>query len=171
LSVFDKNGLMANIDGEPYDSSDLEELLDNAGGWAKSWDDLLWYIDTEAVYDADFAKNEIEPMYRAIEKVKNEGKPFTTDYRLLYTYITNKPCQNCKPSKGVRDWGFSDREVVEKWLKGLNFPTKKNQAVETAKRNNAPDNIIDYLEKIEDKEYRAVGMILEEIGDLTWDHD
>jgi hypothetical protein len=162
---------MAYIDDQPYDSSDLEELMDNAGGWAKSWNDILWYIDTEAVYDADFARDEIKPIHEAIEKVKNEGKPYTTDYRLLYTYITGKPCENCKPSKGVKDWGFSDREIAEKWLKDLNFPANKETAVEVAKRNGAPYKVVNLLEKIEDKDYEAVGMVLEEIGDLTWDHD
>lgn len=162
---------MADIDHQPYDSSDLEELMDNAGGWAKSWDDILWYIDTEAVYDADFARDEIQPMHAAIEKIKNEDKPFTTDYRQLYSYITGKPCENCKPSKGVKDWGFSDREIAEKWLKGLKYPATKNQAVKTARKNHAPQNVIDLLGKIEDKDYPDVGMILEEVGDLTWDHD
>ena len=162
---------MAPIDNQPYDSSDLEELMDNAGGWSRSWDDILWYIDNEAVYDADFARDEIQPMHEAISKVKSENKPFTTDYRLLYTYITGKRCKNCKPSKGVKDWGFSDREIAEKWLKGIDFPAEKNEAIKTAQKNLAPEKIISLLNKIEDKQYKAVGMILEEIGDLTWDHD
>ncbi len=75
---------MAKVNSQPYDSSDLSELMDNTGGWAKSWNDVIWYVENVAVYDSDFAKDEIQPIKEALEKVKKADKPFTTDYRNLY---------------------------------------------------------------------------------------
>ena len=47
---------MAKGKEHPYDASDLKELMDNTGGWAKSWNDVLRYLRGPAGRDADFAK-------------------------------------------------------------------------------------------------------------------
>ena len=162
---------MAKIDSETYDSSDLAELMDNTGGWAKNWDDVIWYVENVASYDADFAKNEIQPLKKALEKVKQEDKPFTTDYRKLYQEITGDECKDCPPPDDIKSHGINPRDIAEKWLKGLKFPADKQRVVEQMKKNDAPQKALDTVKKIDDQKYKSLGSLLEGVGDVTWDHD
>ena len=55
---------------------------------------------------------------------------------------------------------------VMKHLKGIHFPTKKNDILELAKKGPGPDTdkVISVLDKIEDREYLSVAEIMKEIG-------
>lgn len=162
---------MAKINDRTYDSSDIKELMDNTYDWAKSWDDVLWYIQNIASYDADFAKDEIEPLKEDVEKVKKENRSFTYDYRQIFEYITGKTCEDCPPPEGLKSHDINPKELADKWLKNLDFPASKDQAASLAQKNNAPEKVTMILHKIEDKEYQNIGSLLEAVGDKTWDHD
>lgn len=162
---------MAKIDDRSYDSSDLKELMDNIYDWAKNWNDVLWYIKNVAVYDADFAKDEIQPLLNDIRKLADEDYPFTYDYREIYKGITGKSCEGCPPPEGLKSHGINPREISDKWLSGLMFPTNKNIILKQAKSNGAPQNIVSLLQKVKGDHFSTFGSLIEQIGDLTWDHD
>ena len=42
--------------------------------------------------------------------------------------------------------------VVEKYLNGINFPASKQELIQQAKNNDAPDTIIQSLDKIADEQ-------------------
>lgn len=42
------------------------------------------------------------------------------------------------------------------YLKGISFPCGKQDIVDTARNNGAPDNVIDWLDRLPDKEYNNV---------------
>ncbi len=162
---------MAKTKQRTYDASDYKELMDNTGGWAKDWDDVIWYLQTVAVYDADFAKDEVPGMTEDVKRLKEERFPFTTDYRKVWHKLTGEDTTGMPEPEGIKAPPVGARELAERYLKGLKFPAKKDDAIAAAKRNDAPKRVTDVLEKIEDKEYKTLGSLLEAVGDVTWDHD
>ena len=52
------------------------------------------------------------------------------------------------------------------YLKGIEFPADKKKVVSTAKSNGAPENVMQYLNHLPDKEYRRVTEIEEEFSRL-----
>lgn len=52
------------------------------------------------------------------------------------------------------------------YLKGISFPCGKQDIVDTARNNNAPDNVIEWLDRLPDKDYNNVTDIEREFGQL-----
>lgn len=46
-----------------------------------------------------------------------------------------------------------------------------DDVLEAARRNKAPQRVMDLLQRIEDERYRDMGRLLEKIGDYAWNHD
>jgi hypothetical protein len=162
---------VAKDKGRPYDASDLKELMDNAGGWAKNWDDVLLYLKGPAPYDADFVKDEVPALIKDVSDLKEHDADFTTDYRQVWHEISGESPKDMKPPEGVKEPKTNPRELEDKYLKGLKFPARRADVLKAAKDNDAPPRVMDVLKKVDDKAYRDMGMLIEEVGDLTWDHD
>lgn len=58
----------------------------------------------------------------------------------------------------------SDRNI-EKYLKGMNFPTEKKHILEQAKKNNAPKIILENLNKLKHQKYHNQS----DIAKIVWD--
>jgi hypothetical protein len=56
--------------------------------------------------------------------------------------------------------------AIEKYIKGTDFPADKNQLLQQAKNNKAPEDIINTLNKMEEKEYRTPIDISKEVGKI-----
>ncbi len=162
---------MAKVDNRPYDSSDLKELMDNIGGWAKSWDDAMWYVEEVARYDADFARKEVKPLAGDLREVEKKGVRFDTDYRKLYKAITGKDCDGCPEPEGIKSYGINPRRLAKQVLEKLDYPVKKPEVVRKAKEGGASKQAVQVLEKLDDHQFQSPGAIIEAIGDITWDHD
>ncbi len=52
------------------------------------------------------------------------------------------------------------------YLKGISFPCSKQDILDTSRNNNAPDNIIDWLDRLPDKEYNNVTDVEREFGQI-----
>ena len=154
-----------------YDASDYKELMDNTGGWAKNWGDVLWYLEHVAVYDADFAKNEVPGMIDDVKQLQQDNFPYTTDYRTIWHKLTGADTGELPPPEGVKSHGINPREIAGRWLKGLDFPASKDQVMRRAKDNHAPKHVVQVLSEIDDQTYKNMGLLLEKVGDKTWDHD
>lgn len=162
---------MAKGQERPYDASDLKELMDNTGGWARNWDDVLRYLHGPAVRDADFSKAEVPALIHDIEEIKNRGIKFSEDYRDTWKAISGEKADNLPPPEGIKKPPTDPIELEDKFLKGLSFPAAKKDVVKRAQSNKAPKRVTDVLEKIDDKMYRDMPGLLEAVGDKTWDHD
>jgi len=62
---------------------------------------------------------------------------------------------------GTEKSGIHDRKkvspiLVEKYLSGISFPVNKETLIQVAKNNNAPDTVMQLLNKIADEEYSSV---------------
>lgn len=154
-----------------YDHSDLKELMDNTGGWANNWDDVLFYLNTEAPYDADFTKSEVNAIIEDVKKLKEQKFPFTTDYRQIWHTITGEETKDLPPPEGIKTPPTNPIELAKKYFVGLNYPATKAYVLKVAESNQAPPRVMNVLKRVEDKNYTDLGSLIEAVGDLTWDHD
>lgn len=53
---------------------------------------------------------------------------------------------------------------VEKYLKGMEFPGHKDDLVQKARENRAPQQVIDIISRLPEKEYTKPTEITKEIG-------
>jgi len=53
--------------------------------------------------------------------------------------------------------------AIEKYLKGVDFPSNKEELIEHAKNNSAPDNVLQAISNFSDKEYVSLTDISKEI--------
>ncbi|MCZ7574212.1 MAG: DUF2795 domain-containing protein [Ardenticatenaceae bacterium] len=162
---------MASEKQRPYDASDLKELMDNAGEWAKNWGDVLQYLRGPAQYDADFAKDEVPALMKDVENLKQRRVKFTTDYRKMWKEISGEEGKNLPPPEDVKKSATNPVELEDKYLKGLKFPASTSDVIANAKSHNAPERVMDVLKRIDDEQYQNMGRLLESVGDETRDHD
>ncbi len=162
---------MANETKRHYGASDLKELMDNTGGWARNWDQVLRYLHGPAPYDSDFAKDEVPDLIRDVESLKEKDFPFTTDYRKMWAEITGKSTEGMPKPEGIRKPVVGMIQLEDQYLKGLGFPASKKNVLAKAKENQAPEEVMQMLRDIDDETYKDMGRLMESVGDITWDHD
>lgn len=56
--------------------------------------------------------------------------------------------------------------LVEKYLQGIDYPAQKEDLIEQAEDNNAPDEVLDMLEQLPDTEYDRPTDVAKAIGKL-----
>lgn len=54
--------------------------------------------------------------------------------------------------------------AVERYLKGIDFPARKDDLLEQAHRNDAPGDVLKMIEMLDDKEYQSAVDITVGIG-------
>ena len=150
--------------GRPYDSQDLRELMDNAGGWAQSWDDVLWYLKHVAAHDNEFSLADVPALADDVRELGRRHAPFTTDYRQLYKELTGQPCQD-RAEPAARQANLHLRLLADKWLQGLRFPAGNEDVLERAKANHAPAPILQVLKPLKDPRYATMGRLLQAVQD------
>ncbi|HXK61983.1 MAG TPA: DUF2795 domain-containing protein [Acidobacteriota bacterium] len=55
---------------------------------------------------------------------------------------------------------------LQKYLKGIDYPVRQQQIIQTARQNKADANIIETLEQLPDREYANPAEISKEIGKM-----
>ncbi|MBI2844750.1 MAG: DUF2795 domain-containing protein [Armatimonadetes bacterium] len=55
---------------------------------------------------------------------------------------------------------------VATYLKGIDFPKSKRDVIECAEENNARQELIDFLEKLPDRQYKSMADVEHEVGVL-----
>lgn len=162
---------MAQQRPREFDASDLKELMDNAGGWARNWNDVLRYLEGPAVKDADFSRKEVPELIDDVKRLKEKGVDFTTDYRKVWHEMTGEKTEDLPPPEGVRKPQVNPIELEDKFLKGLDFPASKQDVIRHADKKRAPDRVREVLQRIDSKRYKEMAEVQEAVGDVTWDHD
>jgi hypothetical protein len=54
--------------------------------------------------------------------------------------------------------------AVERYLKGIHYPAGKSDLVNQAKTNNAPSDVMNVLNRFEEKQYKSTIDVAKEIG-------
>ncbi len=55
---------------------------------------------------------------------------------------------------------------IQVYLKGIDYPADKQKIIQTAKFNNAPENVMSYLNRLPEREYRYPTDVEEEFGKM-----
>jgi len=55
---------------------------------------------------------------------------------------------------------------IEVFMKGIELPAGKDDLINHAKKNNAPDNVIAVLSRLPEKDYRSATDISHEVGQV-----
>lgn len=56
--------------------------------------------------------------------------------------------------------------AIESYLKGVHYPTNKNELVKCAKQNHAPNDVMHVIEKMPEKKYASPIDISKEVGKM-----
>ncbi|WP_141735547.1 DUF2795 domain-containing protein [Oligoflexus tunisiensis] len=60
---------------------------------------------------------------------------------------------------------------VQSFLGGIDYPADKETLIETARKNKAPDDIIDLLEQFPDEEFDSPVSVMKAYGEVHGDQD
>ncbi len=55
---------------------------------------------------------------------------------------------------------------LQMYLKGIDYPANKQKLIQTAKSNNAPENVMSFLNRLPEREYRAPTEVEQEFGKM-----
>jgi len=66
----------------------------------------------------------------------------------------------------TRGVGGKSPSNVALHLKGINFPAKKQNLVQQAKKNQAEDEVIQTIQKMPEREYRTMADVMHEYGQV-----
>lgn len=55
---------------------------------------------------------------------------------------------------------------ISQYLQGLEFPVRKQDAIEHARSHNAPQDVLDTLTKLPDRQYFSLTGIVDAIGEV-----
>jgi hypothetical protein len=67
--------------------------------------------------------------------------------------------------KGRQGMGVS-AVVIQEFLRGMDYPSQRDDILDRARRNNAPDDVMDILNQIPDKEYNSAGDVSKAVSDI-----
>lgn len=63
------------------------------------------------------------------------------------------------------EWGdFMTYSHVSNFIKGISFPCSKQDLIDDAEENDAPDSILNMLEKLPERQYESVNDVIESVG-------
>ncbi|MEN6519933.1 MAG: DUF2795 domain-containing protein [Armatimonadota bacterium] len=66
----------------------------------------------------------------------------------------------------TRGMGGRSPANIANFLEGIDFPASKDELVNHAEDNNAPQDIIDILEKLPNREYTSMADIMSGVGQV-----
>ena len=81
------------VPGRAYTALHLKQLMDETGGWARSWDDVLRYLQDSGA-SGTLAMPQLADDVRHL---KNDHVHFTTDYRRMWRALTAEDTEALPP--------------------------------------------------------------------------
>ncbi|MGD6851232.1 MAG: DUF2795 domain-containing protein [Candidatus Bathyarchaeia archaeon] len=66
--------------------------------------------------------------------------------------------------EGTTAQGYASPAKIQSSLKGAHYPSNKQDLVNLAKKNSAPDDVMAILNVIPDKEYTSPANVMKEVG-------
>lgn len=56
--------------------------------------------------------------------------------------------------------------VIQEFLRGMDYPSTRDGILEKARRNNAPDDVMEMLHQLPDKEYNSAGDVSKAVSNI-----
>jgi hypothetical protein len=123
-----------------------------------------WYLKTVAPHDHElFQREHVQGVIWDIEHLKRTGARFTTDYREVYKQITGLECRLCRSQRAAPARTLHLRQIADKWLQGLRFPATREDVLERAKHNHAPEDTLSALRQLQEPSYPSMGALLQKV--------
>ncbi len=66
--------------------------------------------------------------------------------------------------EGTTAQGFASPAKIQQSLKGAHYPSNKQDLVDLAKKNHAPNDVMSILDLIPEKEYISPAHVMKEVG-------
>lgn len=77
-----------------YPATHLKRLMDSMNGQARTWDDVLDYLQNPAKAGANLPGDELPELINDVRHLKEDNVHFTTDYREMWKELTGEPIEN-----------------------------------------------------------------------------
>lgn len=147
-----------------YAPTELKALMDDAGTWAESWDDVLRHL-----HDSDSTTGPVPDLVRDVESLRRNEVRFTRDYRKIWQRLTGEDGAHLPPPRRLDPYAIDPLEMQDDYLHELAFPCGRKEIVRAARLNNAPGRVMERLEALPDRTYDDHNALLEELDDASWD--
>lgn len=66
--------------------------------------------------------------------------------------------------EGTTAQGYASPAKIQGCLKGAHYPSNKEDLVNLARKNSAPEDVMTILNRISDKEYSSPANLMKEVG-------
>ncbi len=150
-----------------FTPSQLKLLIDSTAGWARDWDDVVYYLERVAAGDTHLPADVVEAARVAVLRAKQHGVAFTTDYRQLWEAATGHSAEGLPPPE-VRYSPATPIELRKTFLAGFTFPNGRAEAYAYAQDRGAPWRVLQTIRQLPDRRYRDLEDLLDAVGDLAW---
>ncbi len=145
----------------------LKLLIDSTAGWARDWDDVVYYLKTVAPADTRLPEDVVAAVRVAVLRAKQHDVPFTTNYRTLWEAATGHPADDL-PGPELRYSPTNPIELRKTYLAGFTFPNGRAEAYAYAEDHGAPWRVLQTIRQLPNRRYRDMDDLLDAIGDLAW---
>ncbi|MBI4320475.1 MAG: DUF2795 domain-containing protein [Chloroflexi bacterium] len=71
---------------------------------------------------------------------------------------------NSKEVTNVKEYRGASPARVAEFLSGINFPCSKNDLISHARRQNAPEEVLETLQKIPERTYNSLADVMSGVG-------
>jgi len=85
----------------------------------------------------------------------------------MATNIGTHSSQETNKKSGAGNPQKASPANVERYLKGIHYPAQKKDLIECAQNNNAPEDIMNVINRFEEREYKATTDVAKEIGKVN----
>lgn len=132
-----------------YTVADLKHVLHEVD--ADSWNDVIDYLQQETIAGTALSRESAAEMTSDMKTLKNDGQPFTTDYRRVWQELTGEQVNGAvlQPADTEldRNDGHADGSAT------------------------SSSRVRDLLHRLESKEYQQMASDLQRFGDRGWKRD
>jgi hypothetical protein len=157
---------MANAQAT-FTSDQLKLLLDSTAGWARDWDDVVFYLKAVAADDTHLPDDVVEAVRDAVLRAKQHGVEFTTDYRAVWEATTGHSTEGL-PAPEVRYSPTNPIELERNYLADFTWPNGRAEAYAYAERRGAPWRVLQTIRQLPNRRYRDLDDFVDAIGDIAW---
>lgn len=151
-----------------YDEQDLHNLMNHVGEWARSWDDVLRYLQSPRDNEPAIPPATIHAMMNDIADLQEQQARYTRDYRKIWQRITGAPGECLPPPEKADPSAMDPFEIEVDYFGDLEFPADKRQLIRAARLSGAPGRVMERIEALDKADYRNRDELLEELNDADW---
>ena len=150
-----------------YSPEQLKELIDATAGWARRWDDVVFYLERVAMADTHLPEDVVDRVAADVLHAKQQDVAFSADYRRLWEVVTGESGE-ALPAPARRDTTVDPISVRQRYLAGATFPAGKGSLYAWAEDHGAPWGVLEIVRALPDRRYQGIDDVLDAMGDIAW---